>query len=166
MFNKRLILAVLSVFIVLTLILSGCNAREEVGKITENVKESRKGIVNKVTDTSMEYSNDNFNEELEQKGYKLNEGETSITNLSVQSKNYTLNGEKITVYEYDTKDVSTLESDLGKINSDATTINGTKMEWVKAPHIYKKGRIVVVYDGNNESVLTTLKDLLGTPLIG
>jgi hypothetical protein len=166
MIQKRLILTISSLFIVLTLILSGCNAREEVGKITENVKESGKGIVNKVTDTSMEYSNNNFNKELEQKGYKLNEGEMSTTNFSVQSKNYTLNGEKITVYEYDTKDGSTLESDLSRISSDGTTINGTKMEWAKAPHIYKKGRIVVVYDGNSESVLTTLKDLLGAPLIG
>ena len=166
MLNKNII----ALIITLPLVLGGCTVGEKVGntteKVAENIKDGGEGLVRKVTDTSMEYTNTDFNKALEDKGYNLKESETDTTNLSVQSKNYTLNGETVTVYEYDTNGSSTLESDLGSINSDGTIINGTKMEWANAPHIYKKGRIVVVYDGKNESVLTTLNDLLGSPLIG
>ena len=159
MFNKKAIAFIISI----PLVLGGCSMTE---KFAGNIKDGGEGLVNKVTDTSMEYTNTDFNKALEEKGYKLKEVETGTTNLSVQSKNYTLNGETLTVYEYDTNGGSTLQSDLGSIKNDGTLINGKKMEWANAPHIYKKGRIVVVYDGKNESVLTTLNDLLGTPLIG
>ena len=148
MLNKNII----ALIITLPLVLGGCTVGEKVGntteKVAENIKDGGEGLVRKVTDTSMEYTNTDFNKALEDKGYNLKESET------------------VTVYEYDTNGSSTLESDLGSINSDGTIINGTKMEWANAPHIYKKGRIVVVYDGKNESVLTTLNDLLGSPLIG
>ena len=85
--------------------------------------------------------------------------------LSVENDDYTINGDRLSIYEYDESAKSTLEGDLKSITDNGMMINGNKTSWTKAAHIYKKGRLVVIYDGNNESILTTLKEVLGEPLL-
>lgn len=138
---------------------------EDVGEGIKNVGEAGVGLWDKVTDNSMTYNEDDFKKEIEKKGYKLTEIEDSKSLLSVENDDYTINGDRLSIYEYDESAKSTLEGDLKSITDNGMMINGNKTSWTKAAHIYKKGRLVVIYDGNNESILTTLKEVLGEPLL-
>ena len=138
---------------------------EDVGEGIKDVGEAGGGLWDKVTDDSMTYNEDDFKKEIEKKGYKLTEIEDTKSLLSVENDDYTINGDRLSIYEYDESAKSTLEGDLKSITDNGMMINGNKTSWTKAAHIYKKGRLVVIYDGNNESILTTLKDILGEPLL-
>ena len=63
-------------------------------------------------------------------------------------------------------DSEKLMNDLKTITNNGATINGKAITWTAAPHVYKKGRIIVIYDGSNETTLTDLKDILGDPILG
>lgn len=142
---------------------------EGVGDAVKNgvndIGEAGVGLWDKVKDMSMTYDEDDFKKEIEKKGYKLNKVENSKSLLSVENDDYTINGDKISIYEYDEGAKSTLEGDLRSITDNGMMINGSKVSWTNAAHIYKKGRVIVIYDGNNESVLTALKEVLGEPLL-
>lgn len=138
---------------------------EDIGNGIKDVGEKGSGLWDKVKDMSMTYNEDDFEREIENMGYKLIEVEDSKSFLSVENDDYTINGDKISVYEYDESAKGTLEADLKSITDNGMVINGNKVNWTKAPHIYKKGRIVVIYDGNSEAILTALKEILGEPLL-
>ena len=184
MIKNQLILFIITIGITFSTILFGCNdsntSNNEMNEVGELVKEgvdntgdaiteigdSGTELIDKLSDKSMNYNEDDFKENLENKGYKLKEVDDSKSLFSVSNDDYIINNGKISIYQYDEKDSITLENDLKSITNNGAIINGNKMNWNKAAHIYKKGRIVVVYDGDNENIITCLKELLGTALIG
>ena len=141
------------------------NGIEDIGNDIDKMGEKGVGLWDKVKDMSMTYNEDDFENEIEKMGYKLIETDDSKSLFSVENDDYTINGDKISVYEYNESAKSTLEADLKSITDNGMMINGNKVNWSKTPHIYKKGRIVVIYDGNSESILTALKEILGEPLL-
>lgn len=187
MIKKKVVAMVLTLSLTMLTLLVGCtkeavedntkkvgdslkNGAENVGDTVkegaEGIGEASKNLLDKITDHSMTYNEDDFEKDLESKGYKLTEVEDSKSLFSVKNDDYTLNGDKISIYEYDENDKDKLEGDLKTITDNGMIINGAKVSWTNAPHFYKKGRIIVVYDGNNESILTALKEILNKPLLG
>lgn len=160
----------------------GCNSdsvedgKKKIENATENLDSDIKDGIDKignggdtlwdkVKDLSMKYNEDDFEKAMKEKGYKLLEIDDTKSLLSVDNDDYTLNGDRISVYEYDEAAENTIEGDIKSIADNGTVINGNKTKWNSTPHIYKKGRILVIYDGNNESVLTALKEILGEPIL-
>ncbi|MGG7177636.1 hypothetical protein ACQPU1_08595 [Clostridium paraputrificum] len=191
MVRKKIVLLVLTLSMTFSTILFGCSAKktlentgdmveegankvgdsvkegvDKVGETAKDVGESGSDLISKITDTSMEYSRDDFKVALENKGYKLQKVEGSKSIFSVENDEYSINGDRISIYEYGKDDRAKLEGDIKTITENGTMINGSRMNWTSAPHIYKKGRIVVVYDGNNETTLTALKEILGNSILG
>jgi hypothetical protein len=161
--------------IIMSIFLSfyGCNVRNTIEDISGNVNqgtkkisEDAKDIVSKIKDNSMKYSKEDFKNDLKKKGITTEKMDSTRPYFSVPSEDYKILGGSITIYEYKPEDKDKIISDLKTITENGTVINGTKISWLKAPHLYKKGRIVVIYDGDNESILTNLKDLLGNSLLG
>lgn len=178
--NKKLSLALASI-LTLSITLFGCgekakdmaknagdsvkNGADKAGEAAKKAGDAGMDLVKKITDPSMDYSKEDFKKDIDKKGYKLQKVEDSKSIFSVSNEDYTINGEKISIYEYEKNQKDKLEGDLNTVTENANTVNGAKMNWTIAPHIYKKGRIVVIYDGKNESVLTSLKEILGNPLL-
>ena len=86
--------------------------------------------------------------------------------FSAKNTDYIINDEKFSVYQYNKEDKDKLEADLRSVTDNGVKINGATMNWKTAPHIYKKGRVVVIYDGDNETALTEAKEILGSPILG
>lgn len=140
--------------------------KEGVKDAGENVKDATENVVDRVKDTTMEYDLNTFKKDLENKGIAISDVDKEYSLLSVDNMDFTINGDKVSVYEYGTADSKKLMDDLGTITNNGATINGKEMTWKVAPHIYKKGRIIVIYDGNNETTLAKMKDILGDPILG
>ncbi|MBD7911546.1 MULTISPECIES: hypothetical protein [Clostridium] len=173
MFKERKFALFTIVVLLISLLFSGCNAKntiEDAGKNikqgTEKVSEDAKDIVSKIKDESMGYSKDELKKELAKKGITLEKQDTTSPYFSVKSEDYKIVGGSLIIYEYNLEDKEKIISDLKTVTENGSVINGTKINWLKAPHIYKKGRVVVIYDGDDEAIKTNLKEILGEPLLG
>lgn len=142
------------------------NLKDDVNDVAEDVKEGTANLFDKVTDDKMDYTADQLRKELDKAGYKLQKVDENDSLFSVDVHTYKINNEKLYIYEYDESDVESMKNDINSITENGTKINGKDVKWEKASHIYKKGRILVIYDGDNSEVLSTLKDTLGNPILG
>ena len=71
-----------------------------------------------------------------------------------------VNSETIQVYEY--SDAKAAQDDASKVQPNGT-VPGVSVTWPGQPHFYRKERIVVVYPGTDQKVLTALEAALGKP---
>ena len=164
--KKKLTCLILSLGLSLSLAGCGCGKTNDGNNTAGNViEEGAANIVDNITDTTMSYNASDFRRDLEKRGAKVDETEASQSHFSIDNKDYTIDGERISVYEYDEDAASTLKNDLSTVTNNGATINNKDVKWNKKAHIYKKGRIVVVYDGDNEKVLKVLNDTLGNSLL-
>lgn len=71
-----------------------------------------------------------------------------------------VNSETIQVYEY--SDAKAAQDDASKVQPNGT-VPGVSVTWPGQPHFYLKERIVVIYPGTDQKVLTALEAALGKP---
>ena len=94
--------------------------------------------------------------------------------MTVGGRTFTVNGEQIQVYEYasvsDTnKQASHISPDgtaFTTVSSSGMPVGATQVDWVKPPHLYKAGRLIVIYIGTNDSVIHLLVGVLGKQFAG
>jgi hypothetical protein len=174
MIKKRLVPLAFVIGITLSVFLLGCGTKETVDDISKKVEEGAEktgeaafDLVSNITDTTMDYNNDDLKRDVEAKGYIATEvQEVEKSYFSAKNTNYVINDEKFSVYQYNKEDKDKLEADLRSVTDNGKKINGATVNWKTAPHIYKKGRVVVIYDGDNETALTEVKEILGPPILG
>jgi len=94
--------------------------------------------------------------------------------MDVKGHTLILNGEQIQVYEY--ASVSDADKQASHISPDGTSFTtvssggvptgAAQVDWIKPPHLYKAGRIIVIYIGTNESLIHLLVRVLGKQFAG
>lgn len=78
-------------------------------------------------------------------------------------KRIILDNEAITVHTF--KNEKEMEREASKINKTGNEYyeKGEKIiniDWVASPHLYKKGRIIVEYIGDNENIINDSNEIL------
>jgi hypothetical protein len=77
----------------------------------------------------------------------------------------TINGaEDIQVFEYENADA--MENDASQVAPDGGSIGTSMVDWIDTPHFYKSGRIIVLYIGNTQTILTLLEKTMGHQFAG
>jgi len=90
--------------------------------------------------------------------------------FSVMANRIKVNGEYVTVLEYD--DEATAEAETKYVSRDGYDfVNksaniGMHIDWVDSPHFYQKGRIIVLYIGEYQSIIDLLASIMGPPFAG
>lgn len=185
MVRKKIIPLVLAVTLSLSVSLLGCknddnadstsknNTTNKTDNSTTNNSEDNSNLADdtemlfdKVTDNKMDYTSDKLKESLDKAGYKLEEVDENDSWFSVDVHTYKINDDKLYIYEYKETDTDTMKKDINSITNNGAKINDKDINWEKAPHVYKKGRVLTIYDGENTEVLTALKEALGNPILG
>lgn len=111
------------------------------------------------------YGTAEFLEELREKGAEAQSGESvEQPFFSVIGTTINLNGESVQVFEYDSAE--TMESDAVLVDADGSSIGTSMVSWMATPHFYKKGRILVLYVGDNAETQGLLESVLGTQFAG
>ena len=131
---------------------------------TNAVVDTTESLVGRMTDTTMEYNKEDLKKALEKDGYKVEETTASQSHFSVDNKDFKVDGETISVYEYDANAADAIKTDLGTVTGNGAKINNKEVKWNKQGHIYKKGRLIVVYDGDNAGLIKSLNSALGNSL--
>ncbi len=77
---------------------------------------------------------------------------------------YTVAGENVQVFRYPS--ASAAEAEAKQVNAEGTSAGTNAMMWVGPPHFFRKGRLVVIYVGENAGVLEALTSVLGPQFAG
>ena len=96
-------------------------------------------------------------------------GTVSQPFLSVQGRVIKVDGEPVQVYEYASSDeVKAAATHISPDGSTFTTPGSstTIVDWVMPPHLYKDGRLIVIYVGTNSKVMQLLAHVLGRQFAG
>ena len=75
-----------------------------------------------------------------------------------------VNGADVQVFEYESAEA--MEADAAQVSADGGSIGTSMVSWMAAPHFYKAGRILVLYVGDDRSVLDLLEGILGPQFAG
>ena len=80
--------------------------------------------------------------------------------LSGSGETVQVNSETIQVYEYPNEKAA--QDDAAKVQPNGT-VPGVSVNWPGPPHFYRKEGLIVIYPGNDQTVLTALEAALGKP---
>jgi len=84
--------------------------------------------------------------------------------FSVSAQRLLVNGEDVHVFEY--PDAVSVERDAARIAPSGTPIGTTQITWVAPPRFYRSPRLIVLYAGSREEVVSVLEAVLGPPFAG
>lgn len=122
--------------------------------------------------TGMSYST--FRDDLRARGAAVQEqGRGSQPFLNGADHRLTVNGAVVDAFEYSTVVGASL--DAARISRDGSTINpgvgplggsATIVDFIAPPHWFQSGRIIVLYVGRDNNVLTLLRAALGAQFAG
>jgi hypothetical protein len=102
---------------------------------------------------------------LESSGATVEIGEPiSQVFFSAEGNILKVNGADVQVFEYES--VEEMENEASQVSSDGGSIGTSMVTWVDVPHFYKANRIIVLYVGNDISVLDLLENALGPQFAG
>jgi hypothetical protein len=91
-------------------------------------------------------------------------GEVVQPFFSVNGKVIKVLGEDVQVFQY--MHETEMEAQAAQVAPNGSTVGTTQIQWIGAPHFYKKGTILVLYAGDNNKLLKALKDVLGQQFAG
>ena len=111
------------------------------------------------------YGIEEFLAELREQGVEAEKGDSvEQAFFSVIGSYVNFNNESMQVFEYDSAE--TMESDAVLVDASGSPIGTSMVSWVATPHFYKKGRILVLYVGDNTETLKVLEGVLGQQFAG
>lgn len=84
--------------------------------------------------------------------------------FSVPARILNINGVGIQVFQYSSPSAAHKEAML--VSSDGMSIGGSKPAWMGPPHFFKSGRLIVLYLGNDHTILKTIHGALGKQFAG
>jgi hypothetical protein len=101
-------------------------------------------------------------------------GDISQPFMDVQGRTLAVNGEQLQVYEY--ANVADANQQAARISPDGTAfttvsssgmpVGATQVDWVRPPHLYRAGRVIVIYIGTSNTVMHLLEGILGKQFAG
>ena len=84
--------------------------------------------------------------------------------FSVKGQIFQINGADVQVFEYESVEAAEAEAEL--VSESGSTIGTSMVSWMAAPHFYKSGRVIVIYVGDDASVVSLLQGALGDQFAG
>lgn len=75
-----------------------------------------------------------------------------------------VSGEDVQVFQY--SHAAAVDAQAALVSPDGSAVGSSKLHWVGPPHFYKKGKLLVLYVGDNDKVLKVLEAVLGQQFAG
>jgi len=84
--------------------------------------------------------------------------------LSLKGKMIKIGDQDVQVFEY--SEAAQVDAQAALVSSDGRTVGTNKIRWIGSPHFYKKGKLFVLYLGDDDKVLKALDAVLGRQFAG
>jgi hypothetical protein len=75
-----------------------------------------------------------------------------------------VNGQAVQVNQY--AKASKLDREASRVSSNGMTIGTSKPSWLSTPHFYKTDKLIVLYVGDDQTILRILQSALGKQFAG
>jgi hypothetical protein len=123
----------------------------------------------KETNPEKTYNLKQFEIDMTEKGYEFEVQAAEQDFLPTTRKRMMLDNDIVLdIYLFKTN--AKLEKEASRIDSGGAgysgPLNNVKVSWVSVPHFYKKGTIIVQYIGEDDSIISTLEEILGEQFAG
>lgn len=92
------------------------------------------------------------------------DGDVEQPFLSITGQMVKIHGEDVQIFEY--PDAATMEAQAARVSPDGSTIGAAKPFWVGTPHFFKRGKLLVLYVGEEDRVSKTLEAIMGRQFAG
>jgi hypothetical protein len=100
---------------------------------------------------------------LEEAGATVEEaGRVEPAFFDVDARLIRVNGQDVQVFEF--PDEASRQTASDTIDPSAALIGGTVPEWLDVPHFWASGRVIVLYVGQDQTVIDQLTRVLGPPV--
>ena len=84
--------------------------------------------------------------------------------LSIKGVMIKVHGEDVQVFQY--ANAVAADGEAAPISRDGMAVGTRKIFWIGQPHFFKQGKLLVLYVGNEDKVLTALQTVLGRQFAG
>ncbi len=84
--------------------------------------------------------------------------------FSVKGKLLKVRSEDVQVFEY--PDATAAEAQAALVSPSGGGVGTTRIHWIGPPHFFKKGRLIVLYIGDDGEVTRALEAVLGRQFAG
>ena len=84
--------------------------------------------------------------------------------FSVKGKVLRVRDEHVQVFEYPA--AAAAQAEAGRVSANGMTVGTTKVHWLGPPHFYQRGKLLVLYVGENREVQKALEAALGPQFAG
>ena len=84
--------------------------------------------------------------------------------FSGASRIMNVNGQAVQVNQY--AKASKLDREASRVSSNGMTIGTSKPSWLSTPHFYKTDKLIVLYVGDDQTILRILQSALGKQFAG
>ena len=91
-------------------------------------------------------------------------GEVDQPFFSIRGGMIKVHTEDVEVFQYVT--AAAVDAEAAPISHDGMTVGIRKIHWIGSPHFFKKGKLRVLYVGDNGKVLGSLEAVLGQQFAG
>ncbi len=91
-------------------------------------------------------------------------GDISQPFLAVSGRIIEVDNTDVQVFEY--SDTTAANADADMVSADGSSVGATMISWVATPHFYKSGKLIVLYVGDNQAVISILREVLGSQFAG
>lgn len=92
------------------------------------------------------------------------EGEVDQPFFSVEGMMIKVRGEDVQVFQY--ADAAAAAAQAALVSPDGSAVGTAKLHWIGPPHFYQRGKLVVLYVGDQGEVLKALEAALGRQFAG
>lgn len=91
-------------------------------------------------------------------------GEVDQPFFSIPGRMIKVHGEDVQVFQY--ANTAAADAEAAPISRDGSGVGTRKIHWIGSPHFFKKGKLLVLYVGDNDKVLGSLGAVLGQQFAG
>jgi hypothetical protein len=84
--------------------------------------------------------------------------------FSITGQMIRVRGEDVQVFEFSGAEAA--DKEAAPISPDGMTVGTSKIHWIGNPHFFKKGKLIVLYVGDNPRVLADLTHAIGPQFAG
>lgn len=84
--------------------------------------------------------------------------------FSTTARIMNVNGQSVQVFEY--AQASKADSEAKRVSSNGMTIGTSKPSWLSTPHFFKTEKLIVLYVGDDQTILRILQSTLGNQFAG
>ena len=84
--------------------------------------------------------------------------------FSVKGHRITVNGGDVQVFEF--ADAEDVQAKGEQVSPDGEWVSKTHVNWIATPHFYKRGKLIVIYAGDDRAIIETLEPVLAPQFAG